>query len=61
MSKYRKIEVIDLFCGIGGLSFGMKSKGFDIIAGYDLDATCRYGITKRSSFIKILKRYPPMK
>lgn len=36
------IEVIDLFCGIGGLSFGMKSKGFDILAGYDLDATCRY-------------------
>lgn len=36
------IEVIDLFCGIGGLSFGMKSKGFNILAGYDLDATCRY-------------------
>ena len=42
MIASRKIEVIDLFCGIGGLSFGMKSKGFDILAGYDLDATCRY-------------------
>ena len=41
-SKIPKIEVIDLFCGIGGLSFGMKSKGFDILAGYDLDSTCRY-------------------
>lgn len=37
-----KIEVVDLFCGIGGLSFGMKSKGFNILAGYDLDSTCRY-------------------
>ena len=37
-----KIEVIDLFCGIGGLSYGMKSAGFDIRAGFDLDWTCQY-------------------
>ena len=37
-----KIEVIDLFCGIGGLSYGMKSAGFDIRAGFDLDRTCQY-------------------
>ena len=36
------IEVVDLFCGIGGLSYGMKSKGFKILAGFDLDKTCRY-------------------
>lgn len=42
MNTVNKIEVVDLFCGIGGLSFGMKSKGFDIVAGYDLDCTCRY-------------------
>lgn len=37
-----KIEVVDLFCGIGGLSYGMKSKGFKILEGFDLDATCKY-------------------
>lgn len=37
-----KIEVVDLFCGIGGLSYGMKSKGFRILAGFDLDKTCQY-------------------
>lgn len=37
-----RIEVVDLFCGIGGLSYGLKSKGFDILAGYDLDGTCKY-------------------
>lgn len=37
-----KIEVVDLFCGIGGLSYGMKSKGLKIIAGFDLDKTCQY-------------------
>ena len=29
------IEVVDLFCGIGGLSYGMKSEGFKILAGFD--------------------------
>lgn len=37
-----KIEVVDLFCGIGGLSYGMKSKGFKILTGFDLDRTCQY-------------------
>lgn len=37
-----RIEVVDLFCGIGGLSYGMKSRGFHILAGYDLDWTCQY-------------------
>lgn len=37
-----RIEVVDLFCGIGGLSYGMKSKGFKILEGFDLDKTCRY-------------------
>ena len=36
------IEVVDLFCGIGGLSYGMKSKGLKIRAGFDLDQTCLY-------------------
>lgn len=40
--KQPTIEVVDLFCGIGGLSYGMKSAGFKIIAGYDLDWTCQY-------------------
>nr|WP_199220989.1 MULTISPECIES: DNA cytosine methyltransferase [unclassified Fibrobacter] len=36
------IEVVDLFCGIGGLSYGLKSQGLKIKAGYDLDYTCEY-------------------
>ena len=37
-----RIEVVDLFCGIGGLSYGLKSRGFKILSGYDLDYTCQY-------------------
>ena len=36
------IEVVDLFCGIGGLSYGMKSKGLKILEGFDVDRTCKY-------------------
>ena len=39
---YTEIDVVDLFCGIGGLSYGMKSKGFHIQGGFDLDKTCRF-------------------
>lgn len=31
---YTEIDVVDLFCGIGGLSYGMKSKGFHIYSGW---------------------------
>lgn len=37
-----RIEVVDLFCGIGGLSYGMKNSGLKILAGYDIDRTCKY-------------------
>ena len=37
-----KVEVVDLFCGIGGLSYGLKSQGFTIKGGFDLDATCKF-------------------
>lgn len=43
------IEVVDLFCGIGGLSFGMKSKGLQIKAGYDLDGSCKYAYETNNS------------
>ena len=48
MSAYRrrgrlpKIEVVDLFCGTGGLSYGMKSHGLHIVSGFDIDPTCQY-------------------
>lgn len=37
-----KYGVIDLFCGVGGLTCGLEKSGLNVIAGYDLDATCEY-------------------
>lgn len=37
-----KLITIDLFCGIGGLSYGLKKAGFKVVAGIDSDQTCKY-------------------
>ena len=37
-----KTSAIDIFCGIGGLSYGLKKAGIDVLAGVDLDPSCEY-------------------
>lgn len=37
-----KIGVIDVFCGIGGLSYGFRRHGFDVLCGIDLDISCKF-------------------
>jgi DNA (cytosine-5)-methyltransferase 1 len=36
------ISAIDLFCGIGGLSYGFKQEGINILAGFDSDTSCKF-------------------
>lgn len=40
--KKKEIKVVDLFCGIGGLSNGFYQEGFKVVSGYDNDDSCRY-------------------
>jgi DNA (cytosine-5)-methyltransferase 1 len=42
LNKNTEIDVVDLFCGIGGLSYGMKEIGFHVKGGFDVDPTCEY-------------------
>lgn len=44
-----RIGVVDLFCGIGGLSYGLKTAGLEVLAGYDLDATCAFAYEKNNN------------
>ncbi len=41
-------EVVDLFCGAGGLSHGFFLAGFKIIAGYDLDSRCKFAFEENN-------------
>lgn len=53
MKLENNISAIDLFCGIGGLSYGFKKAGITINAGIDIDKTCQYAFEKncKSKFI----------
>lgn len=41
--KPKKLKVIDLFCGIGGLSHGLIKEGLNVIVGIDNDNSCKFG------------------
>jgi DNA (cytosine-5)-methyltransferase 1 len=36
------ISCVDLFCGAGGMSFGLKQSGINVCAGVDFDEKCRF-------------------
>jgi len=43
-----KATVIDLFCGAGGLTHGFVKEKFKVVAGIDIDETCRYPYEKNN-------------
>lgn len=47
------ISGVDLFCGVGGLTYGLKKSGIQIRAGIDVDKSCKYAYEQnnKSEFI----------
>ena len=65
------ITAVDLFCGVGGLTYGLNKSGIKVIAGVDVDEGCKFAFEKNNdslfinksikdvSFKEILRLYPP--
>ena len=49
----KNYSVVDLFCGVGGLTHGLVKEGFSVAAGIDFDDSCRYAFetNNKSQFI----------
>ncbi len=47
------VAAVDLFCGIGGLTRGLIKAGIPVVAGIDIDKTCKYAYeaNNQSTFI----------
>lgn len=43
-----RTAVVDLFCGVGGLTCGLRKAGLKVIAGLDFDSTCKYAYEKNN-------------
>jgi DNA (cytosine-5)-methyltransferase 1 len=73
--SYKKNELlvvaVDLFCGVGGLTYGLNKSGIKVVAGIDINERCKFAFEKNNGglFInksikdisskEILKLYPP--
>lgn len=38
----QEVTAVDLFCGAGGLSYGLQKAGIAVVAGVDVDPACEY-------------------
>lgn len=52
-SNLPKVSGVDLFCGVGGLTHGLKKSGITVRAGIDLDKSCKYAyeVNNNAKFI----------
>lgn len=50
-----KINAIDLFCGVGGLTNGIQKAGINVVAGFDIAKECQYAFEYNNNAIFIYK------
>src|ERR1051326_2202067 len=37
-----RVRAVDIFCGAGGLTFGLEKAGINVVLGVDTDPACAY-------------------
>lgn len=50
-----KINAIDLFCGVGGLTYGVQQAGIKVVAGFDFEKSCQFAFEK-NNYSKFIHR-----
>lgn len=45
---FSSIACVDLFCGIGGLTYGLTQEGIPVVAGIDNDPNCQFAYEKNN-------------
>lgn len=49
MQESDEIVAVDLFCGAGGLTYGLESAGISVTLGVDIDPNCAHAIEANSN------------
>ena len=42
-------EIVDLFCGVGGLTRGLQNAGLNVLTGFDIDQTCQFAYEENNN------------
>lgn len=51
-----KVHAVDLFCGIGGLTRGLKDAGINVRAGFDIEESCKYAYEANNSGARFFRQ-----
>lgn len=56
LKKKNKLTALDLFCGSGGVTLGLKNAGFQVLGAVDLDPTACETYRKNHKKVKLIER-----
>lgn len=54
--KAAKVAAVDIFCGAGGLTYGLRKAGIEVIRGIDIDESVRETYTRNNRRVEFLNK-----